>query len=52
MFFFFLGGWLMHHTCMVSYIARPEVTTPPGELMYRLIWKPVETRAGQCDSVL
>ncbi len=20
--------------CIVSYIARPEVTTPPGELMY------------------
>ena len=27
------------HTCMVSYIAKPAVTAPPGELMYKLICK-------------
>jgi hypothetical protein len=24
-------------TCIVSYMARPAVTTPPGEFMYMLI---------------
>ena len=24
-------------TCMVSYMASPELTTPPGEFMYMLI---------------
>ena len=35
------AAWPMHTVatsgrmyCMVSYIARPEDTTPPGELMY------------------
>ena len=27
------------HTCMVSYIAKPAVTAPPGELIYKLICK-------------